>query len=78
MIRPETVEMLVKMTPTLLSTILDFSGYPDCKFTSVFFQGITESGKFKYNINFREDGCIQQGAVFVAYDHATQMLTADF
>ena len=78
MIRPETVEMLVKMTPTLLSTILGFSGHQGHKFTAVFFDGITESGSFKYNITFKEDGEIQNGAVYVMWNHATQILTADF
>ena len=78
MIRPETVQLLIELTPNQLSTILEFSGHEDHKFMEVFFQGITESGKFKYLTNYKEDGKIQQGAVYVWLDHLSQMLVADF
>jgi hypothetical protein len=78
MIRPETVKMMIEMTPSQLCTVLDFSGYPGCKFTEVSFQGITESGDFRYTVKYLEDGLVEIGRVYVTYDHATSMLSAIF
>ena len=78
MIRAETVKMMTEMTPTQLSDVLDFSGYTDCKFTRVDFQGITESGDFRYNVKYLEDGVEETGRVYLKYDHKTNLLTADY
>ena len=78
MIRPETVKMMIEMTPSQLCTVLDFSGYPGCEFTEVSFQGITESGDFRYTVKYLEDGVEELGRVYLKYDHKTNMLTADF
>ena len=78
MIRPETVKLISEMTPSQLCAVLDFSGYTDCEFTDATFQGITESGDFRYTVKYLEDGVEETGRVYLKYDHKTNLLTADF
>jgi len=78
MITAEKLTALTTCGPTMLSQVLNSSGYKDCKFKTARFVGMTNGGQFCYSVSFDEDGAVTVGKVFITYDYANDSIVADF
>jgi hypothetical protein len=78
MITAEKLTLLTTLNTNLLASVLESTGYKDCKFKTAKFLGLTNGKQFCYSVTFKEDGELQTGKVFLTYDSANDSITADF
>ena len=77
MITAETLTTLLSFTPEALTRAAEDAGYNGPPFTSSRFLGITNGGQFCYRVVFHVLGGTDSGKVFLTYDHAKGVVTAD-
>ena len=78
MITADTLTTLTSYSPLWLTKAAQNAGYKGPHFTSCKFLGITNSGQFCYMAVFPVKGGTDSTKVFLTYDHAYDMVTADY
>lgn len=78
MITADKLTLFTTLGPTMLSSILDASGYKNCKFKTAKFLGMTNGGQFCYTVTYHDDADPEMGKVFVTYDQANDRILADY
>ena len=83
MINKDKITSLTNLGRKDLAYILSESGYTGVSFEDARFLGLTESGDFVYLTAFYDDGGgpedqLEQGKVYVKYNHKTGKLSADY
>lgn len=81
MIDPQTIATLTNLDRVGLAAVLDNSGYKDAAFTRVTFLGISKTGNFVYEVQYKEDDTWNVediGHIYVSYDHERGAVTADY
>jgi hypothetical protein len=81
MIDPKTLTMLTTLKPRTLAGVLATSGYSGNSFETAAFMGINRDGKFVYLVTFFDEGgegLVDTGKIFVSFDHATRVVSAEF
>jgi len=83
MITANQLKTLTTASPLGLAKFLANSGYTGCSFKSAEFLGITNAGQFCYSVKFFDEGGgpgdeLQDGKVFLEFNHATGAVKADF
>ena len=78
MITAKTIRQLSGYNAMSLTGVLRDSGYTDGCPLSAEFVGITTGGQFCYRIEYRDEGAVAQGKVFVSYDALTDQVVAEF
>ena len=69
MIRPAKLQEMISYTPQTLATTLHCSGYTGSQFKSAEFIGITDGGRFCYEVVYHDESGIglAVGKVFLTY-----------
>lgn len=78
MILAETLEALTSYSPQFLTKAAQNAGYKGPVFTSCKFLGITNGGQFCYMAVFHVEGGTDSTKVFLTYNHAKNMVIADY
>ena len=80
MITADTLKTLTTLGPKGLAVMLDKSGYKMCSFKAAKFLGLTNGGQFCYSVTYYDEAGTGEevGKVFLTYDHASDLVTADF
>lgn len=78
MITAETLTTLTAYSPLWLTKAAQLAGYKGPNFTSCKFLGITNAGQFCYMAVFPVKGGTDSTKVFLSYNHAYDMVTADY
>lgn len=76
-ITAEKLKMLTTMSPTLLTSVLNSSGYKKDKVTECLFLGMTNGGQFCYKIDYDNFGVQEYRKAFVTYNPTADRVTAD-
>ncbi len=78
MITSETLTTLLSFTPAALTRAAEDAGYSGPPFTSSRFLGITNGGQFCYSVVYQVAGGSNSTKVFLTYNHAKGVVTADY
>jgi len=78
MITADMLKTLISMTPRALTGVLQASGYKKDKVNEAKFLGMTNAGQFCYEVDYDNFGTMEKCKLFVKYDQATSMMTADY
>ena len=78
MITADTLNILTTFTAPALDRAARDAGYQGPAFTGCRFLGITNAGQFCYMAVFQVKGGTDSTKVFLTYDHAYDMVTADY
>lgn len=80
MITAEVLKQMTTLGTYALAQILATSGYSGARFKSACFLGLTKDCDFCYTVTFHdEDGTGEgTGRVFVRYDPATNLVSAEY
>ena len=80
MITADTLNTLTSFTTHGLAMALHQSGYTGAAFKSCKFLGITNGGQFCYKVTYYDETLEGEavGKVFLSYDPAGNMVTADY
>ena len=77
MITADTLKTLTTFTAPALTRAAMDAGYKGPQFSSCKFIGITNGGQFCYTAVFHVKGGTDSTKVFLSYNHAYDMVTAD-
>lgn len=77
MITAEKLKLLTTMGPTMLTAVLNSSGYKKDKVNECQFLGITNGGQFCYKIDYDNFGVMEYRKAFVTYNPTADQVTAD-
>ena len=77
MITADTLTVLIDYSPLWLTKAAQNAGYKGPEFSSCKFIGITNGGQFCYTAVFHVKGGTDSTKVFLSYNHAYDMVTAD-
>ena len=81
MITADTLKTLTTFTTHGLAMALKHSGYTGAVFKTAKFVGITNGGQFAYKVTYHDEagtGKDEVGQVYLSYDPAAGMVTADY
>jgi hypothetical protein len=78
MITADTLTTLTAYSPLWLTKAAQNAGYKGPAFTGCKFVRITNGGQFCYTAVFPVKGGTDSTKVFLTYDHAYDMVTADY
>jgi hypothetical protein len=80
MITADTLKTLTTFTTHGLAMALHHSGYTGAVFKTAKFLGITNGGQFCYSVTYYDETLEGEatGKVFLTYNHATGVVTADY
>jgi hypothetical protein len=78
MITSETLKTLTTFTAPALTRAAMDAGYKGPEFTSCKFLGITNGGQFCYSVVYHVAGGTDSTKVFLTYNHAKGVVTADY
>ena len=77
MITAQKLTMLTTLTPTLLTALLQASGYKKDRVTECQFLGITNGGQFCYKIDYDNFGVKEYRKAFLTYNPTEDRVIAD-
>ncbi len=78
MITASKLTELTTYSPRALTRIVQASGYKQDKVNEAKFLGMTNGGQFCYKVDYDDFGTPSTTKLFVKYDPATGMVTADY
>jgi hypothetical protein len=78
MITASKLTELITLSPRALTRIVQESGYKKDKVNEAKFLGMTNANQFCYKVDYDDFGTPSTTKLFVKYDPATGMVTADY
>jgi hypothetical protein len=78
MILASKLNELISLSPRALTRIVQESGYKKDKVNEATFLGMTNANQFCYKVDYDDFGTPSTTKLFVKYDPATGMVTADY
>ncbi len=78
MITASKLTELITLSPRALTRIVQESGYKQDKVNEAKFLGMTNAGQFCYKVDYDDFGTPSTTKLFVKYNPATGMVTADY
>jgi hypothetical protein len=78
MITASKLSELITLSPRALTRIVQSSGYKQDKVNEAKFLGMTNGNQFCYKVDYDDFGTMSTTKLFVKYDPATGMVTADY
>ena len=78
MITASKLNELITLSPKSLTRIVQASGYKKDKVNECKFLGMTNAGQFCYSVDYDDFGTMTKTKLFVKYDPASGVVTADY